>query len=214
MKDWVGNGNSVFKTLGASNHAKVMREQDDFYATSPKAIDALLEYEDICLPHEIWEPSCGTGCLSKRLIEHGFTVLSSDLVDRGFGKGGVNFFEEDHMPENVNCILTNPPYKFATQYVTHALSLLHEGGVLCLFLKTTFAEGQDRYRKIFAITPPRVILQCTERILCAPNADFSKTQSSAVSYAWWVWEKGWKGKTTFDWINHKKVQNIVQLKLY
>ena len=108
MKDWVGNGNSVFKTLGASNHAKAMREQDDFYATSPKAIDALLEYEDICLPHEIWEPSCGTGCLSKRLIEHGFTVLSSDLVDRGFGKGGVNFFEEDHMPENVNCILANP----------------------------------------------------------------------------------------------------------
>lgn len=34
MKDWVGNGNSVFKTLGASNHAKAMREQDDFYATS------------------------------------------------------------------------------------------------------------------------------------------------------------------------------------
>lgn len=180
MKDWVGNGNSVFKTLGASNHAKAMREQDDFYATSPKAIDALLEYEDICLPHEIWEPSCGTGCLSKRLIEHGFTVLSSDLVDRGFGKGGVNFFEEDHMPENVNCILTNPPYKFATQYVTHALSLLHEGGVLSLFLKTTFAEGQNRYRKIFAITPPDLFCNA-QSVFSAPQMPISQRHKARLS---------------------------------
>lgn len=154
MKDWTGNGNSIFKILGASNHTDKEREVDDFYATSPRAIDALLEYADLHLPHKIWEPSCGTGCLSLRLTELGYDVTSTDLIDRGFGTGGVNFFEQRQMPDGCQCIVTNPPYKYATEYVRHSLRLLPDGGWLCLFLKTTFAEGQERYREIFSPTPP------------------------------------------------------------
>ena len=213
-KDWTGNGNSIFKILGASNHTAKERETDDFYATHPKAIDALLAYDGLQLPKHIWEPSCGTGCLSKRLIEKGYDVFSSDLVDRGYGTGNMNFFEQTTLPEkNIRCILTNPPYKFATDYVVHALSLLPEDGYLCLFLKTTFAEGQDRFRRIFAFTPPILVLQCVERILCAKNGEFGYMEDhggSAVSYAWWIWRKGYKGKTMLDWINHKKAQSILQ----
>lgn len=154
MKDWTGNGNSIYKTLGASNHTDKERETDDFYATSPRAIDALLEYADLHLPHKIWEPSCGTGCLSLRLTELGYDVTSTDLIDRGFGTGGVNFFEQRQMPDGCQCIVTNPPYKYATEYVRHSLRLLPDGGWLCLFLKTTFAEGQERHREIFSPTPP------------------------------------------------------------
>lgn len=154
MKDWTGNAGSIFKTLGASNHTDRERETDDFYATSPRAIDALLEYADMHLPHKIWEPSCGTGCLSLRLMELGYDVISTDLIDRGFGTGGVNFFEQRQMPDGCQCIVTNPPYKYATEYVRHSLRLLPDGGWLCLFLKTTFAEGQERYREIFSPTPP------------------------------------------------------------
>lgn len=41
-KDWTGNYNSIFKTLGASNHTDSEREQHDYYATEPKAIDVLI----------------------------------------------------------------------------------------------------------------------------------------------------------------------------
>ena len=41
MKDWKGNKNSVFKTLGASNHTDKERESLDFYATDSVAIDKL-----------------------------------------------------------------------------------------------------------------------------------------------------------------------------
>ena len=41
-KDWVGNKNSIFKTLGASNHTDKEREENDFYATDSIAIDKLL----------------------------------------------------------------------------------------------------------------------------------------------------------------------------
>ena len=42
-KDWTGNGKSIFTTLGASNHTEKEREINDYYATDPIAVDALLQ---------------------------------------------------------------------------------------------------------------------------------------------------------------------------
>ena len=56
-KDWVGNSKSTFITLGASNHTDKERENMDFYATDPVAIDGLKKVFDI--PHVIYEPCCG-----------------------------------------------------------------------------------------------------------------------------------------------------------
>lgn len=57
MSDWIGNKNSVYKTLGASNHTDKEREKDDYYATDPIAIDKLLTVER---PNEnVWECACG-----------------------------------------------------------------------------------------------------------------------------------------------------------
>ena len=44
-KDWTGNSNSIYKTLGASNHTDKERQNEDYYATDPKAADLLLELE-------------------------------------------------------------------------------------------------------------------------------------------------------------------------
>ena len=44
-KDWTGNSHSFASMLGARNYAKNEREQHDFYATDPRAIDDLLKYE-------------------------------------------------------------------------------------------------------------------------------------------------------------------------
>lgn len=100
-------------------------------------------------------------------------------------------------------IVTNPPYKYALEFVQHSLEIVPDGCLVCMFLKTTFAEGKTRYNQLFRFTPPIYILQCIERVLCAKNADFDymvKHGGSAVSYAWWVWQKGYKGKTILDWI--------------
>ena len=78
-KDWSGNGKSTFITIGASNHTDKEREEHDFYATSPVAIDRLVRNFE--LPKKIWECACGTGCLSERLIEFGHDVVSTDLID-------------------------------------------------------------------------------------------------------------------------------------
>ena len=82
MKDWTGNASGVWKTVGASNHAAGEREQDDYYATDPSAVDKLLAVER---PHPlIWECAAGGGHLARRLKECGFEVYASDILDRGY----------------------------------------------------------------------------------------------------------------------------------
>lgn len=198
MKDWNGNKNGVFSTLGASNHTDKEREANDYYATDPKAVDALIGAYD--LPIKIWECACGEGHLAQRLTELSYEVEATDLIDRGYGKGGVDFLRELDA-RDCDCILTNPPYKYATEFVVHALELLPEGGVCAMFLKTTFLEGQRRLEEIYSKTPPRYVFQFSKRIPCAKNGDFDGMGfNSAVAFAWFVWEKGWKGETTIRWI--------------
>jgi len=200
-KDWTGDGNSIFKMLGASNHTDKERETNDFYATSPVAIDLLKKKID--LPKQILEPACGAGHLSVRLEELGHEVKSCDLIDRGYGEQ-MDFFTMTEPPfEGDFAIVTNPPYKYALEFCKHSLDLVPNGSLVCMFLKTTFAEGKGRYKDLFCISPPHKVLQCVERVLCAKNGDFDYMRQhggSAVSYAWWVWKKGFNGQTTLDWI--------------
>lgn len=58
-KDWVGNSNSIYKQLGASNHTEDEREANDYYATDPRAIDDLLRVEHFS--ENIWECASGGG---------------------------------------------------------------------------------------------------------------------------------------------------------
>ena len=199
-KDWSGNGKSVFVTLGASNHTDKERESNDFYATDPIAIDKLIGYIGF-IQSVVWECACGTGCLSERLKQYCRGVVSTDVIDRGYGQV-QDFLLAKEMPSGCSCIITNPPYKLATEFILHALSLLPDGGLCIMFLKTTFLEGEKRHRLLFSKYPPQRILQFSKRVLCAKNAEFQKMRKvgSAVSYAWFVWEKGYKGETTITWI--------------
>lgn len=149
MRDWAGNSKSTFTCLGASNHVEHEREENDYYATEPKAIELLLAEEKFS--SDIWECACGEGHLSKVLLEHGYKVKSSDLVDRGYGKGGVDFLKQTE-PCAID-IITNPPYKFAKEFVEKALELIDDGCKVAMFLKLTFLEGKAR-KKIFAKSPP------------------------------------------------------------
>lgn len=199
MKDWTGNNKSVFMTLGASNHTEKERETNDFYATDSIAIDVLLS--KAALSNKVWECACGAGDLSKRLIEYGYDVKSTDLVYRGFGEGGVDFLKCSDTFDGD--IITNPPYKYAQEFVEHSLSLIPSGRKVFMFLKLQFLEGKTR-RKLFDTGQLKTLYVSSSRILCAKNGDFEgskKSGGSAVAYAWYEFEKGYSGKPTIEWIN-------------
>lgn len=167
MKDWKGNGKSTYVTIGSSNHSDGEREKHDFYATSPEAVDGLVGAVGGMLCGKVWECACGTGCLSGRLIEFGYDVVSTDLVDRGYG-GVMDFLEADDLPDGCGSIVTNPPYKYASEFVKHSLELLPKGGVCAMFLKTTFLEGQRRATMRFSRPPTQSICYSSLRELSVP----------------------------------------------
>ena len=205
MKDWSGNDNSVFKTLGASSHAAEELEQNDYYATQPKAVKLLLDNErfsDI-----VWEPACGGGHVADVLKEYGYNVKVSDLIDRGYSETEViDFLSITGNNTNSYDIITNPPYKYAKEFVEKSLEVSVDGTKIAMFLKLQFLEGQAR-KELFLTNPPKVVYVSSSRLGCAKNGDFKTGKNgelmieSAVAYAWFVWEKGFNGDTIIKWIN-------------
>ena len=202
MKDWTGNRATTFAQLGASNHSETEREANDFYSTDPKSLEIFLnalERDGIQLHKRIWECACGMGHLSKVLENEGYYVMSTDLIDRGYGRGNLNFLNS--LCENgvERDILTNPPYKYAEEFVEHSLEILKDGYYCVMFLKIQFLEGQAR-RKLFDKYPPKYVYVNSARQTCYINGDMSKKMSSASFYCLFIWEKGFKGEPTIRWI--------------
>ena len=202
MSDWTGNRNSIFKTIGASNHTDKEREVNDYYATDPIAIDKLFAVE--IFSRYIYECACGEGHLSERMKKYGKIVVSTDIVDRGYKEqvATLDFLNAPSCVGEYYDIITNPPYKYAREFVERAMECLADGGKCAMLLKLTFLEGQRR-RKLFEAYPPKTVYVFSERLLCAKNGDFEKMRAnggSAIAYAWFVWEKGWEGETKIKWI--------------
>ena len=201
MKDWTGNKKSTFVTLGASNHSDGERENNDYYATDPKALEIFLDKLDedgIRLHNNIWECACGEGHLSEVLKSRGYKVWSTDLVDRGYGSGNTDFLKS--IPDSwCGDILTNPPYKYAKEFVEKALEVTRIGTYTVMFLKIQFLEGQGR-RKLFKKYPPKYVYVNSKRQVCYINGDMSRKMSSASCYCWFIWEKGFKGEPVIRWI--------------
>ncbi len=186
----------IFRNLGASNHSIGERQSEDYYATEPKAAELLLEI--IPELNNIWECACGEGHLAKVFNSAGKLAKATDLIDRGYGDV-ENFLLCSESYRNGD-IVTNPPYIYAQQFVEHALSLVDTGRYVCMFLKVLFLEGKAR-KKLFNQYPPKTVYISSSRINCAKNGDFKSYTSSAIAYAWFVWLKGYQGKTIVEWIN-------------
>lgn len=185
--------NNVFTTLWASSHALWEREKNDFYATDSLAIELLLENEKFS---KILEPACWQGHLSKPLIEAWYEVESHDLIDRGYWTI-KDFFDITEWDWD---IITNPPYSVAQKFVEHSLDIIKPGAKAAFFLRLLFLEGKAR-KKLFLENPPKVVYVCSGRVRCAKNWEFDKYEGNAVAYAWFVWEKGYKGETVVRWVN-------------
>ena len=192
MKDWTGNA-----SVRRCNIRNANAEKHDYYATEPKAVELLLEQEQFS--EQIWEPACGEGHISEVLKKHGYDVISTDLIDRGYGTGGVDFLKPDYPATKFDGdVITNPPYKYAKEFVEKALDAIEAGHKVAMFLKLTFLEGQGR-RNLFRDNPPLTVYVSSGRLQCGKNGIFEG--SSTVAYAWFVWRKGYHGPTAIKWIN-------------
>lgn len=185
----------------SDNHRKagtavdhVNREKDDYYPSPPESVEALLKVEKF--QGAIWEPACGCGSISRTLIANGHEVVSTDLVNRGYGQYPIDFLME-YKPLAPN-IITNPPFKMAMDFVEKSLQLTT--GKVCMLLRLAFLEGIER-KKMFESTPLARVHVFSWRVKIQRGRMATKDDASGmIAMAWFVWEHGYEGAPTITWL--------------
>ena len=169
------------------------RPENDFYPTPPSITQALLDVEK--LSSCVWECACGEGDMSRVLLDNGYKVHSTDLIDRGYGIGERDFLQEDVIL--APSIVTNPPFKLAIQFMEHALYDLG-ADKLALFAKLSFLEGQRRTAKLM-VSPLKNVHVFRSRQTLTRRGEKSRN-GGMIAFAWYVWEHGYEGKPQIFWI--------------
>lgn len=193
------DGGRGFRAVSHSTAARMVgwgpkekREKDDFYPTPPDGTRALLRVEKFS--GAIWEPACGQGDISRELESAGYEVVSTDLVDRGYGTPRVDFLME-HQARAPN-IVTNPPFKMGEDFARRAIALTT--GKVCLLLRLAFLEGIER-RELFNSTPLCRVWVFSRR-LTMTSGSLNGTKGGMIAFAWFVWEHGYTGKPSVGWL--------------
>ena len=183
------------------------RVENDFYATHPDSIKALLKVEEIIYP--ALEPACGEGHISKLLDET--RLLSFDLVDRGYSGAVADFFSDkieefirfdSRFHEGANTVITNPPFSLFQEFVEKALKVANMKVIM--FGKLQALEGIKR-ATFLETTPLRTVYVFKRRQQPMRNGKENdeitgKKMSSTMAFAWYVWEIGYIGKPQIEWI--------------
>lgn len=168
------------------------REPNDYYPTPAYAMEGLLKREHF--DGGIWEPACGEGNISKVLLRKGFTVHSSDKINRGYGA------QEDFLTSNfiADNIITNPPYKSSLKFILQAKKQSRKK--IAMFLKTAWLESERRY-DMFHDTdfPLKTVYQFSKRVSLYKGGVKMKN-SGMIAYAWFVWDKDYIGRPSIEWI--------------
>src|SRR5271156_1286771 len=151
------------------------RQVHDFYPTPDWVTEALFKH--VTLRDMVWEPCCGDGAMARVLERGGRKVVATDLVDRGFGRGGVDFFACTEFPAGCRAMVTNPPYgdggelvrannasAYFQRFVRHALDLTERAnGQLALLVRFQWMAGK-RAAALSSSGPLSRVVVLTRRI--------------------------------------------------
>ena len=173
------------------------RKGRDFYATPSRVTEALLRHVRFRGP--IWEPCCGDGAMSTVLGAHGHEVVSTDIVDRGFGTPGVDFLACRTVPENCRSIVTNPPYGDTGSqigqskspaamlgFLQHAMTLTQTvQGQLALLVRLQWIAGK-RAAEMMSAGPFSAVIVLTKRIQWFEMGE--QTNTAQHHHAWVVFD--------------------------
>ena len=188
----------------------VTRADHDFYPTPPEAVRALLSVEQF--DGLIWEPACGDGAIARELARHGHSVHATDIVDRGYGIGGIDFLASNVMriwhqgraPSGTH-IVTNPPYSYrrgiGDKFVGQALRITRQtGGKVAMLFNLGCLAHPLRTSKWLADPPASIHIM--DELVCWPNGDRRQAGRYIAEhrYCWIVWTHEPHGPAKVTWL--------------
>jgi hypothetical protein len=185
------------KSAQAGQHSYAERGED-CYETPPCAVEALFKIEKV--PLYVWEPACGPGSIVRVLKALGRTVLASDLHDYG-NNICVDFLATDGWSD-AECIITNPPYQLAQKFIEKALDL--KVPLVIMLLRLAFLESVRRTDILEHSGLARIHVFRNRLPMMHRKNWAGPKASSAMPFAWYVWERDFTGPTTIDRISWEK----------
>ena len=198
----------------AGGNPKNDRVDYDFYATDPIAVQKLLTKYAIN-GREVLEPCIGNGNIANtinKFYTNKCNITGIDIVDRGYPNTIVHDYLTWETDKKFDCIITNPPYSLAKEFVEKSMSLLNDGygedgysnGQLIMFLKIQFLEGVKR-KELFEKYPPKYIYVFRNRMATWNNGEpldpNGKRWATTMCHAWFVWEKGSTTEPIVRWLD-------------
>lgn len=165
------------------------RNSLDDFPTPPWATRALIEYI-ISKKHDVskqscMEPACGRGHMSKVLECYFKKTMSSDIENYGYAEQR-DFLNTPLVTNEIDWVITNPPFKAAENFVHHGLKVAKQG--VAILTRTVFIESVGRYDRLFSDNPPSIFAQFTERVPMVKGR-LDKKASTATGYCWLIWDK-------------------------
>ena len=138
-----------------------------------------------------------------RAAAHGHEVYATDLVDYSCPDSTprLDFLMEQTAPYFIGAIVTNPPYKLAAQFVGHALTIAPK---VVMLLRLAFLESEGAARARRRASRARACVPQSPADDAPRRLDGSDASTSAVPFAWFVWERAHKGPTELNRISWRK----------
>lgn len=181
---------------------------DDLYETPEVATRTLLAVEDV--PRVVWEPACGPGAIVRVLRAAGREVIAHDLVDWGCPDSVArrDFLMERKAPDGAECIVMNPPFKIAEEFVEHAIETVPEVYAL---LRVAFLEGL-RWERALRPHLARVhVFAPRLPMMHRAGWDGPVNSNSGMAFGWFSFQRHWArkgGQPTINWVNWKTIPGV------
>lgn len=179
------------------------REEHDFYATNPRAVEILLRTGLFSDTQYVLEPCVGMGHIANVLLDAGMDVTACDIVDRGFDGTVVTDFLSIPKQPRFDAVITNPPFSHAVEFIEQSLNSVKEDGLVAMFLKLAFLETQSR-KVFFTKYPPKYVYVFSERMNTFRGGqevdENGKPWSTTMATAWFIWQKGYSAEPIIRWL--------------
>lgn len=171
-----------------------MRKQNndifDFYETPEWATLSILNR--VLLSGSTLEPCSGHGAIARLIKCDASDIRTNDEV---FGKKGVDLFS--YQSNSYDNIITNPPFRIAQEVIQHSLKVARKK--VLMLLRLSFLESARRH-DFFKETPLKTVFIFSDRVTMYEAGAQKKNGSGVVAYAWFLWERGYEGYPTIEWI--------------
>jgi hypothetical protein len=178
------------------------RHPQDFYPTNIEHVEAALSLIPIT-PEWVLDPGMGDGIfgqVARQCWQNAKLVgvelrLDAPLHDWYDWNIRADFLALTDITPMFDAVIGNPPYQHAEAFIRRSMELLRDGGYIVFLLRLAFLESMSRYTLFTHELPPQRVVVCSDRPSFTGNG-----KTDATAYAFFVWQKGYCGSTSLEWV--------------